>query len=74
MSAIIFSCMFPAYEVSCIYESRDLVWVGYGTRKKSRSAGIGYESGEEAVGCPNGWKRRGVNQWQQFVQKCSNEI
>lgn len=62
MSAIIFPCMFPAYEVSCIYETRDLVWVGYGTRKKSRSVGRGYGSVEEAVGSSNGWKRREVNQ------------
>lgn len=54
--------MFPAYEVSCIYETRDLVWVGYGTRKKSRSVGRGYGSVEEAVGSSNGWKRREVNQ------------
>lgn len=44
ISAIIFSGMLIlAYEVFCIYVTRGLVWVGYGTGKKSSSGGGGYE-------------------------------
>lgn len=58
ISAIIFSGMLIlAYKVSCIYVTRGLVWVGYGTGKKSRSGGRGHGSVEEAVGCSNGWER-----------------